>query len=368
MNTTPNVNALSDFLLEDERLIKADERDFLAELLRRSERNPNESYVEITQAIAKIAGEIVVERAGALVGECIRRRLTSTNDTRPGREDTYASESTKPVPRGPRPPTPIPPSPGPGPGTWSAFDSKTRVASLPGPRPPTPTPPSPGPGPGTQYAAVPKGILSPDAVVPQRSLPNCLVLEEFLSPAELNDLMSYALAHQEHFVISEVISPGVHGKSATDFEYRRSRVLMDLGLHQERIVSRLRSTLPWALPRLGIEPFPISRVEAQITASQDGDFFRWHSDNGQGEVEARQVTFVYFFHREPKGFEGGELHIQGPDCDNTGQPPSHYYTIIPDQNQLVLFDSSLTHEIAPVKCASGNFADSRFTVNGWFSR
>ncbi len=249
-----------------------------------------------------------------------------------------------------------------------AFDSKSRMVSLPGPRPPIPTPPSPGPGPGMYYAPCPKGVLNPDMVGNELSPPKCVVLEEFLSPAELNDLLSYTLAHQEHFVVSEVISPGVNRGSAADFEYRRSHVLMDLGVHQERLMNRIHSTLPWVLPRLDIEPFPVSRIDAQITSSQDGDFFRWHSDNGQDEVAARQVTFVYFFHREPKAFEGGELHIQGSSCNSATHQPTNYHTIVPEQNQLVLFDSSLTHEIAPVKCLSGKFADSRFTVNGWLSR
>ena len=74
----------------------------------------------------------------------------------------------------------------------------------------------------------------------------------------------------------------------------------------------LQSTLPRLLPKLGIEPFPVVGVEAQITASKDGDFFRWHNDNGQDEVSGRKITFVYFFHREPKLFGGGELRIQSP--------------------------------------------------------
>jgi Rps23 Pro-64 3,4-dihydroxylase Tpa1-like proline 4-hydroxylase len=196
--------------------------------------------------------------------------------------------------------------------------------------------------------------------------PRCVVLEEFLAPAELNSLLAYTASHQEDFVMSEVITPGV--KSAADFEHRRSRVLMDLGPHQAVILNRLCMTLPHVLGKLGIEPFSISHMEAQITSSKDGDYFRWHSDNGAGEVAARHVTFVYFFHREPKAFEGGELRIQGQPYSAMGDEVSNYYTIIPRQNEVVLFDSSLMHEITPVKCPSGKFIDSRLTVNGWFSR
>lgn len=215
----------------------------------------------------------------------------------------------------------------------------------------------------------PKGILDlAIAERPDHVPPRCLVLEEFLVPAELNDLLSYTFSQEEHFSLSEVISPGMQVSSTVDFEHRRSHVLMDLGMHYERFIDRLQSTLPRLLPKLGIEPFPVSGVEAQITASKDGDYFRWHSDNGHGEVSAREITFVYFFHREPKAFEGGELRIQSTTVDNADRGEGNYFTIHPRQNQLVLFDSSLMHEIAPVRCPSGKFTDSRFTVNGWIRR
>jgi Rps23 Pro-64 3,4-dihydroxylase Tpa1-like proline 4-hydroxylase len=38
------------------------------------------------------------------------------------------------------------------------------------------------------------------------------------------------------------------------------------------------------------------------------------------------------------------------------------------QNQIVFFPSETLHEVLPVECPSGEFADSRFTVNGWLHR
>jgi SM-20-related protein len=355
MNTSESFDLLSDVLLDDERIISIDEREFLADLLRQSKNNSNPTNTEITRTIARIAGELVVQRAGGLVAEGILQRLQSATN--------HQQHRSKIKDLGPRPPNPVPPNPGPTPGISHKHASR-RYGPGNGPRPPQPVPPSPGPGPGMQITSGAKGILNPNMTV-EFPAPKCVVLEEFLAPAELSDLLAYTLSNQEQFIVSEVISPGVPSGSVADFEYRRSHVLMNLGLHQERFLNRLCSTLPRLLPKLGMEPFPISRMEAQITVSKDGDFFRWHSDNGEGEVAARQVTFVYFFHREPKGFEGGELRIQD-SCAH--DQPGNYYAIVPKQNQVVLFDSSLTHEISPVKCPSSVFADSRFTVNGWISR
>ncbi|HET7440752.1 MAG TPA: 2OG-Fe(II) oxygenase [Terriglobales bacterium] len=194
------------------------------------------------------------------------------------------------------------------------------------------------------------------------------MLDEFLVPEELKELTEYALSREADFVLSEVIAPGDAG-SLVDYEHRRSRVLMDVSQHQEVIVQRIKACLPRVLQKLDREQFSVSRVETQMTASNDGDFFRHHNDNGQGEIASRELTFVYFFHREPKAFSGGELRIYDSRLEN-GEYVStgNYHTIVPRQNQIVFFPSALLHEITAVECPSRAFADSRFTVNGWFHR
>jgi SM-20-related protein len=196
----------------------------------------------------------------------------------------------------------------------------------------------------------------------------CVVLDEFLTAAELNALLQYTLEQEMQFQISEVLSPGVTG-AAVDYEQRRSRVLTDMGGHERPIVDRVLACLPRVLQKWGRDPFPVTRVVSQTTASNHGDFFRCHSDNGTEEVASREITFVYFFHREPKEFSGGELRIYDSRRENDGYVPTlNYRAIVAEQNQLVLFASGLSHEITPVECASGKFTDSRFTVNGWLHR
>jgi Rps23 Pro-64 3,4-dihydroxylase Tpa1-like proline 4-hydroxylase len=104
----------------------------------------------------------------------------------------------------------------------------------------------------------------------------------------------------------------------------------------------------------------------QITASNDGDFFHAHCDDAQEMIASRRLTFVYFFHREPSQFEGGELRLH--DSKKTGAHPlsiGSYQAVVPQQNQIVFFPCSTLHEITPVQCRSRAFADGRFTVNGW---
>jgi Rps23 Pro-64 3,4-dihydroxylase Tpa1-like proline 4-hydroxylase len=195
-----------------------------------------------------------------------------------------------------------------------------------------------------------------------------VVLDEFLAPQELAELTRFTLEHESDFQLSEVISPHAED-GVVNYEHRRSRVLMDLEDHQEVMLERIKTVLPDVLKRLDMEEFSLSGVEAQITASNDGDYFHFHADNSSDRVASRYLTFVYFFHREPRQFEGGELRIHDARlAEGNYISEGSYQTIAPRQNQIVFFPCQLMHEIAPVNCSSQRFADSRFTMNGWLRR
>lgn len=370
MQQTNALDDLSECLLLDERVLQTRERKLLLDLLQRLKTSTSADSPAGVQAIARAMGELLSERAWTALGQRLGERLLTLD---PGGNAVRSSEergllgqvasmqrrsltATGPKPsetvfEGPKPSGPLPAGPKPSPQPA-------------GPKPPAPAPTS-------QSTAHSFGTATPVTDIADEAtgeIVPCVVFEEFLASQELDALTKYVLEREKDFRISEVVSPGVPG-SEIDYERRRSRVLMDFGDHQEMIVGRIRPHWRSALQRLGLEDFPIKRWEAQVTASNDGDFFRWHTDNGQPEIVSRAVTFVYFFHREPKPFTGGELRIYNPRLV-AGQhiPTSTYRVIVPEQNQLVMFSSFWPHEVTPVKCPSGAFADSRFTVNGWFHR
>jgi Rps23 Pro-64 3,4-dihydroxylase Tpa1-like proline 4-hydroxylase len=152
-----------------------------------------------------------------------------------------------------------------------------------------------------------------------------------------------------------------------DLKTRRSFVLFDVGPWQQFFTERIASVFDYVTARLGMAPFSFRRVEAQITASNDGEYFRMHNDNTHSTLTSRVLTYVYFFPREPLQFSGGRLRIfethemrDGRRVRGQGET-----AFIPRQNQVVFFPSHLLHEVEEVVCPSREFADSRFTVNGW---
>ncbi|HEV7744736.1 MAG TPA: 2OG-Fe(II) oxygenase [Pyrinomonadaceae bacterium] len=197
------------------------------------------------------------------------------------------------------------------------------------------------------------------------------IKRDFLTKRELRGLTKYVLAHEQDFTASTVIPDGVPD-AETDVSYRKSRVLYDLGEYAGLVQKRLRALLPEVLKTFRRTEFPIANVDVQITASNHGDFFKVHRDNSSVEpldIPLREVTYVYYFHTEPKAFSGGQLSLYNSkdgEVENSGE--QSVKTITPRQNTLVLFPSFYDHEVLPVRCPTGKFANSRFTVNGWVIR
>jgi Rps23 Pro-64 3,4-dihydroxylase Tpa1-like proline 4-hydroxylase len=382
------IDSLSGTLVCDDRILNVPERELLINLLHRTRAQSSVPENAIAETIIRIVGEIVAERALAVLGQSMTRQLLQQQLTSSLSFSDRSPDHDVPLIRAG---TPVPPPPSPAPGSAPRPPNTSVRAGTPVPPPPSPapgsaprppntsvhagTPPSPPPSPAPGSAPRPPNTSSQPntggvAVLEASDYisAECVVLDEFLTAPELHTLRQYVLEQEIRFELSEVLSPGVTG-GAVDYEHRRSRVLMDLGGHESMIVDRVLTCLPRVLQKWGRDPFPISRVETQATASNHGDFFRCHSDNGAEAVKAREITFVYFFHREPKQFSGGELRIYDSRRENENYAPTaNYRTIVPEQNQLVLFASGLSHEITPVDCPSGQFTDSRFTVNGWVHR
>jgi len=190
-------------------------------------------------------------------------------------------------------------------------------------------------------------------------------LVDFLLPEEMNDIWRYVLSREHEFEVTQV-KPRESSASVVDTAVRRSRVLKNLGPHRAPLALRLRSYLASVTRHLELPPFAFTHLDIQATASNDGEFFRAHTDNGSPPYQTRQITFVLYFHRGPKSFSGGDLILFDTRGDEYEQHGAVSRIVIPPcHNQLVFFPSFLLHEVQAVVCPSREFRDSRFTLNGW---
>jgi SM-20-related protein len=170
-------------------------------------------------------------------------------------------------------------------------------------------------------------------------------------------LLDHVLRQEQKFTGSSVLS--------NDPEYRKSSVLYDFPEYQQMFRTALRAANPQICEAIGVPSFTIDHIECQLTATVDKGYFKPHNDNSAG-VGHRKITFVYYFHREPRPYNGGEIRFFGynPLAPDTGDS-RHLLELLPVQNSIIFFDSSCYHEVRDVLCQTPGFANARFTVNGW---
>ncbi|WP_165323804.1 2OG-Fe(II) oxygenase [Rhizorhabdus phycosphaerae] len=196
-------------------------------------------------------------------------------------------------------------------------------------------------------------------------LPPHLVIDDAFGADLAARLLAFAVEREGDFASSmvghsESKSAGVHQ------HIRRSRTIRDFGALRDDLEKAFLAMLPRALSHLGIAPFVPESLSLELAAHGDGDFYRRHIDTFVGATAPRTrrvVTGVYYFHAVPRIFTGGALRFhsilpveQGGNCKD----------IEPANDRLLLFPAWVPHEVCPVQCPGGSFAQSRFAINCWY--
>jgi SM-20-related protein len=190
------------------------------------------------------------------------------------------------------------------------------------------------------------------------------IVDGFLSPDLLSALLDFALDNEAGFVPTRVVHSSA---DVVDRDGRRSlKCRTGLGPLKAPLLAAMRATFAEGCAATGIAPFTVAKIETELTAHGDGHFYHLHHDtltqaNRTGRTTDRMLSGVFYFHREPKRFSGGELALHP---FRGGDP----VLVEPANNRLLLFPSIAPHAVREVHCPASSFADSRFAVNCWFHR
>ena len=85
-------------------------------------------------------------------------------------------------------------------------------------------------------------------------------------------------------------------------------ILYSLTEFSELIVNKIPARIPDVISKLELPPFSVSQIESQMTAHNDGNYYKIHHDNGSQETATRELTYVYYFYQEPKLFSVQESY------------------------------------------------------------
>jgi len=196
-------------------------------------------------------------------------------------------------------------------------------------------------------------------------VPPVAVVDDFLDRDTLDELTAWTLARETAFEPTRIgraklSKPGIRASNSIP------NITFDPW--RERIRAFVTPWLPTLATDAGVTPFDPERLEVQLVAHNDGDYYVPHIDTAVGGVgnprnATRALSIVYYFHAEPRAFTGGALRVHSflPSSDATRD-------IEPLRNRLVAFIPWARHEVLPIACPSKRFADSRFSINIWAHR
>ena len=210
------------------------------------------------------------------------------------------------------------------------------------------------------------GELPADA--PEEHHPTPFVrIPDFLTAARQDALLDAVRKGPEHFVPAKINNKP---KGEVDLDTRAALVAGRLVRRRIRpwFVAELGRVVGGLFEHFGVHDMREHHVELDVTAHRDGGFYCPHRDSGSARSGSRLVSFVYYFHREPKGFAGGELLLYDTCVATDRYRGTAFSRIEPVNNSLVFFPSDYYHEILPVRTESDAFENARFTVNGWLHR
>lgn len=187
-----------------------------------------------------------------------------------------------------------------------------------------------------------------------------VVMDEFLCSEASTLLLDKIIAAKPLFVPTTIV---VGENERINSSVRSSMHLPNLAdLDISPLLDAVRSNFVEICQSVGVQPFPLHRLEASVVAHGDGDFYARHTDvRHGGATDIRMISCIYYLHRQPAVFSGGELALHSVFANG---PTAK---IAARHNRLVAFPSFYPHEVLPIG-STGRFEESRFSVNCWLRR
>jgi Rps23 Pro-64 3,4-dihydroxylase Tpa1-like proline 4-hydroxylase len=178
------------------------------------------------------------------------------------------------------------------------------------------------------------------------------------STLDPNTLYKAVLQQRSYFNNSPVL--GADYRPVVDDSHRKSLTLFNRKLVKslsETLIKVVATSHLEILEYLKIKPFKVARTQVDCVTYQDGDHFEQHTDFVPLAIFPRRYTWVYYYHKEPRRFSGGQLVFF-----KQGRPIEE---VSPKAGTLIAFATDISHAVKTVRVPSGEFADSRFTMTGF---
>lgn len=185
----------------------------------------------------------------------------------------------------------------------------------------------------------------------------------FLPPTEHERVLAIALSLAPRFSKARVGK----GRSRRVDESKRGGLAIDqVGCDALRdlLVRRLRPLLTSIQERLRLSPGASRRFLdiGDLSAFPHGEFGGPHCDHSPRPYPQLSLNAVYFFHRQPLAFTGGDLLLYDTDVETGISSRAAFSRIAPTSNSLVMLPTSYFHAVTQVASRSSELADARLSA------
>ncbi len=172
-----------------------------------------------------------------------------------------------------------------------------------------------------------------------------VLVDNFLTVKEYQQLLEWVLANQ-----SNLQSPMKLSNTVSSPQW------------QTTFINRVQAAIPFVLSQLDISSFPLGAITASLVPGLTET--RFLSDEGQMTNDS-VISFVYYFYREPKSFNGGELQIYDSQVvNNQCVVADSYHVVEPRGNRAVFFFSSYDYMMQPIESPDENLINTCLVING----
>lgn len=195
-----------------------------------------------------------------------------------------------------------------------------------------------------------------------------VLLHDFLDAETHRRVFDIALSQLSQFKPLKVrILHGDEAIRSSNAPDRRRQIGIPCGDELEAIIlPRITAELERNTRRLQIEAFEPKNVSMELHATRNGGFGLPHRDNLSNP--SLILAFAYYFHSQPKAFEGGDLLLFDSDRTDGDHVFTRFTRLIHRDNTLTLFPTACSHQITRVDSRNDDVAHSRFAVVGWVER
>ena len=186
-------------------------------------------------------------------------------------------------------------------------------------------------------------------------------IENFLPRAEHERVLAIALSLAPRFSKARL---GGGEDRHVDESRRRGLAVEQVGCNALRrlLVPRLARFLSSIQERLRLGPRTHRFSHIDFAAYPHGNFGGAHCDASPRPYPRLNLNAVYFFHRQPLAFTGGDLLLYDTDVETALSSRAAFSRIAPTSNSLVLLPTSYFHAVTQVASRSSELADARLSA------